>query len=592
MRRRRGRGIRTIIYMRHNYRYKFTALLLVILMTAGCGRGGRDAGDKAGKVGGGSASTVSSESSFSAVISGAEEIASMSADSYTESIDDVLIADTDGPVYAETQPFEGDDVSDVLADDGSREEARSGDGDEREGSVLVDDGEDDSPAGSERAYDPVNDTEDEGHDLAETFADDDGFDSSAGDDAKTVADDTDEDGILTVDDEDEGHVTVPDDLPDDRPAPAPQKPSAGQQGGKKKPSEGGSASGGTSAEDEVITVSEDGVTDEDDYSDVLIDVPEAEEEDSDKPGANAGGAAAGDAAEPSGDDADSGEDGSESTGDAAEASDLGEHLKGLRDFSVIEGMRPDVLSGVVWDDEVESVQADENSVDWDQAGTQTLRYLITGVDGSQAIREISVFIKKDLDHYLFGMEGDAIVEKGGSFDPMAGVSYGDEIASVTADTSGLDTSRTGVYLVTYSLTDHSGRSQSTVRQVTVSDGSHSGFEDNTAASFGSYSEVRDLGLWRLTAYMDTPADQGPYVGQTASGAPLVAGRTVAVSSATCQRLGLAFGDHLLIDGHIYVLEDHGDGYMSNQNWVDIFVDNPADEYSEKYNRFTEVYLLR
>ncbi len=32
--------------------------------------------------------------------------------------------------------------------------------------------------------------------------------------------------------------------------------------------------------------------------------------------------------------------------------------------------------------------------------------------------------------------------------------------------------------------------------------------------------------------------------------------------------------------------------MENQNWVDIYVDNEADEYSDQFNRYSEVYLLR
>ena len=48
----------------------------------------------------------------------------------------------------------------------------------------------------------------------------------------------------------------------------------------------------------------------------------------------------------------------------------------------------------------------------------------------------------------------------------------------------------------------------------------------------------------------------------------------------------------MIDGHIYVLEDHGGSPMENQNWVDIYVDNEADEYSDQFNRYSEVYLLR
>ena len=96
----------------------------------------------------------------------------------------------------------------------------------------------------------------------------------------------------------------------------------------------------------------------------------------------------------------------------------------------------------------------------------------------------------------------------------------------------------------------------------------------------------------ITAYRDTPEDQGPYVGQTASGAPLVAGRTVAVSQQTCERLGLVFGDRLMVDGYVYILEDYGGSAMYNSDWLDIFVDNVEDEYSERFNRYAEVYLLR
>ena len=107
-----------------------------------------------------------------------------------------------------------------------------------------------------------------------------------------------------------------------------------------------------------------------------------------------------------------------------------------------------------------------------------------------------------------------------------------------------------------------------------------------------FSTRTSLGIWTLTAYADTPSDQGPYVGQTASGAPLVEGRTVAVSAATMNRLGLVFGDKLEINGHIYIIEDHGGSAMYDKNWVDIFVNDPAREYDAAYNTPSEVFLLR
>ncbi len=274
------------------------------------------------------------------------------------------------------------------------------------------------------------------------------------------------------------------------------------------------------------------------------------------------------------------------------AESLADHVSGISAFSIVEGMQPDVMAGVSWDETILKVEPDTNGVNWNTVGMQTLRYLITAADGRQEIASIPVKINPDLDFYLYGMEGTVTIKPGESFDPMAGLTWDDEIASVEADVSGLDRSVPGSYLVSYTLTARDGRVQSTVRQVTVSDGSGDVFGDNVTDSLGMYTTITDLGLWRLTAYMDTPQDQGPYVGQTASGAPLVAGRTVAVSAATCARLGLQFGDRLMIDGHIYVLEDHGGSAMNDQNWADIFVDNPADEYSDRFNRFAEVYLLR
>ena len=110
--------------------------------------------------------------------------------------------------------------------------------------------------------------------------------------------------------------------------------------------------------------------------------------------------------------------------------------------------------------------------------------------------------------------------------------------------------------------------------------------------FFQYTTRTSLGVWTLTAYADTPEDQGPYVGKTASGAPLIEGRTVAVSAATMNRLGLHFGDKLEINGHIYTIEDNGGSAMHDKNWVDIFVADPAREYDAAYNTPSEVFLLR
>ena len=267
------------------------------------------------------------------------------------------------------------------------------------------------------------------------------------------------------------------------------------------------------------------------------------------------------------------------------------HVRGIRNFSLVEGMIPDPMTGISWDETIGTVLCDTTQVDWTKLGAQKLTYTIADMDQNICYQTITVRIHENLEYYLYGMEGEKKVPVGSDFDPMEGISYDDKVLeSVTADVSALDLSKEGEYPVSYELKAKDGRTQSAVRRVRVSSNGADGWDNSDNA--GNYSTVVDLGVWRLTAYMDTPHDQGPYVGQTASGAPLVPGRTVAVSAATCNRLGLYFGDKLLIDGHVYTLEDHGGSAMNNQDWADIFVDNPIDEFSERFNHFTEVYLLR
>ena len=64
-------------------------------------------------------------------------------------------------------------------------------------------------------------------------------------------------------------------------------------------------------------------------------------------------------------------------------------------------------------------------------------------------------------------------------------------------------------------------------------------------------EWESLGTWLCTAYCPGACCNSPEnAGKTASGAPMVVGRTVAVGH-------LPFGTRLLIDGHEYVVEDRG-----------------------------------
>ncbi len=278
------------------------------------------------------------------------------------------------------------------------------------------------------------------------------------------------------------------------------------------------------------------------------------------------------------------------------------HVAGIKHFTTVEGKHPNVMAGVAGDDTIAEVTSNEEEINWDKPGKYQLTYTVTTKDGRTAEKTIEIEVYLDLEHYLYGMEGAVYIPVDGTFDPMEHVVTEPEIEKIEPDTSALDTSKEGEYLISYKLTAPGGRYQTAVRKVTVGEEPQTttGYGTGTGQGAGTtyiespegYSTVTDLGLWRLTAYMDTPADQGPYVGQTASGAPLVAGRTVAVSSATCARLGLEFGDRLMVDGHVYVLEDHGGSAMYDSDWLDIYVDNEADEYSDAFNRYAEVYLLR
>lgn len=45
------------------------------------------------------------------------------------------------------------------------------------------------------------------------------------------------------------------------------------------------------------------------------------------------------------------------------------------------------------------------------------------------------------------------------------------------------------------------------------------------------------------------------------------------------------------DGRIFVIEDNGDSNMHNKLWMDIFCDTYEDAYSDRNNRYAEVFLL-
>lgn len=107
-------------------------------------------------------------------------------------------------------------------------------------------------------------------------------------------------------------------------------------------------------------------------------------------------------------------------------------------------------------------------------------------------------------------------------------------------------------------------------------------EIRTATDAEAVPEERweSLGKWKLTYYCHGRCCNGRNAGRTASGAPMVDGRTVAVG-------GLPFWTELMIDGHRYVVEDRG----VRGNHVDILVSGhqKAKDLGVKY---AEVFIKR
>ena len=76
-------------------------------------------------------------------------------------------------------------------------------------------------------------------------------------------------------------------------------------------------------------------------------------------------------------------------------------------------------------------------------------------------------------------------------------------------------------------------------------------KEATAAEAVPEERWESLGVWKLTAYCPCEKCNGRgRAWKTASGAPMVVGRTVAVG-------GLPFGTELMINGQTYVVEDRG-----------------------------------
>ena len=75
---------------------------------------------------------------------------------------------------------------------------------------------------------------------------------------------------------------------------------------------------------------------------------------------------------------------------------LAVHVTGIRDFAIIEGMFPDVMAGISWDDTVLEVTADTSACDFGIPGTYDLIYRIAGADGRDEDVTIHMTVRHEI----------------------------------------------------------------------------------------------------------------------------------------------------------------------------------------------------
>ena len=84
------------------------------------------------------------------------------------------------------------------------------------------------------------------------------------------------------------------------------------------------------------------------------------------------------------------------------------------------------------------------------------------------------------------------------------------------------------------------------------------------------------------SYYTTAPDEGSGTGITASGTKATVGRTIASN-------GYPFGTKVMIDGHVYTVEDRGSDVVNN--CLDILVES-KEEAVQKGRHTATVYVLR
>ncbi|MBC1803376.1 immunoglobulin-like domain-containing protein [Listeria booriae] len=118
----------------------------------------------------------------------------------------------------------------------------------------------------------------------------------------------------------------------------------------------------------------------------------------------------------------------------------------------------------------DKVTVTANDVDTSAVGTYHVTYSVTDSDGNTTTKTITVTVTSNDAPVITA--SDKTLKKGGSFDPMAGVSASDTedgnvTDKVTVTANDVDTSAVGTYHVTYSVTDSDGNTTTKTITVTV-----------------------------------------------------------------------------------------------------------------------------
>ncbi|MBC1813190.1 DUF5011 domain-containing protein [Listeria booriae] len=145
------------------------------------------------------------------------------------------------------------------------------------------------------------------------------------------------------------------------------------------------------------------------------------------------------------------------------------------DKTLKKGASFDPMTGVTASDTedgnvTDKVTVTANDVDTSAVGTYHVTYSVTDSDGNTTTKTITVTVTSNDAPVITA--SDKTLKKGGSFDPMAGVSASDTedgnvTDKVTVTANDVDTSAVGTYHVTYSVTDSDGNTTTKTITVTV-----------------------------------------------------------------------------------------------------------------------------